>query len=176
MDFLRLPDGDAVVLMRGHEETTPTQVSALRATIFAGPSEPASPDLLFGTRMPAGAPAGRAGALAAPTGEPKLLPGAGRGGAGSGLAQGASRLLAQAKACATNGHEATIQWGPGRWDRLKSGCAPNGPVVSTGCSGGNYIHLNRNCAPSGHRGAGAAAASSWRTDPSSEGSHERSRK
>ena len=107
MDFLRLPAGGRHCLDAGHEETTQTQVSALRAIILAGSPEPASSGLLFGARMPAGPPAGGTGALAAPVGEPELLPGASGSGAGSGMAQGASGLLAPAAGCATNGHKAT---------------------------------------------------------------------
>ena len=99
-----MKDGGAVVLMRGHEETTQTQVSALRAIILAGPAEPPPPGLLLGARVPAGATTDGTGALAAAAGEPKLLPGADGSGAGPGVAQGASGLLAQAAACAANGH------------------------------------------------------------------------
>jgi len=95
--------------MRGHEETTQTQVSALRAIILAGSAELPPPGLLLGVRLPAGAATGGTGALAAAAREPKLLPGAGGCGSGPGVAQGASGLLAQAAACATNGHEATTQ-------------------------------------------------------------------
>ena len=109
MDFLRLKDVGAAVLMRGHEETTQTQVSALRAIILAGPAEPPPSGLLLGERVPAGAATGGTGALAATAGEPELLPGAGGSGAGPGVAQGASGLLAQAAAWATNGHKATTQ-------------------------------------------------------------------
>ena len=59
--------------------------------------------------MSTGAAAGVSGALATPAGEPELLPRSGGSGAGPGLAEGAPGLLAQAQACATNGHKATTR-------------------------------------------------------------------
>ena len=92
MNLLGWPNGRGAVLMRGHEETTKAQVPALRSVISTRLAESTSSGGLFGGGMPEGSTAGEHGALATAVGEPGLLSGQGKRGAGAGVAPGASGI------------------------------------------------------------------------------------